>query len=202
MSDSPEDHVWAMVQKQRIAMLTTEDEDGKLVSRPMACLARPEENRIYFVTRLDAKVGEIGGSAAVNLAFSDPHNNSYLSISATARTSQDREKLKELWSMFTEAWLPQGPEAEDVALITIEPEDAKLWDSTSSSIVYAGKVLKAVVTQEPPSGERVEEVDMARNASAFGEGDQDDRTMEAYDRVMKDAVGSVSAASAGGPSLG
>lgn len=100
MTDQPEDHVWTMARKQRIAMLTTEEE-GKLVSRPMATLARPEENRIYFVTRVDAKVGEIGGSAAVNLAFSDAHNNSYLSISATARTSQDREKLKELWSVST-----------------------------------------------------------------------------------------------------
>ncbi len=109
----------------------------------MASLARPEEHKIYFVSRTDAKVGEIGSSAPVNLGFSDTHTNSYLSISGTARTSQDREKLRELWSMFTEAWLPQGPDAEDVALITVEPEDAKLWDSTSSNLVYAGKVLKA-----------------------------------------------------------
>jgi general stress protein 26 len=200
MADTAEDHVWAMVQKQRIAMLTTE-EDGKLVSRPMASLARPEENRIYFVTRVDAKVGEIGGSASVNLAYSDSHNNSYLSISATARTSQDREKLKELWSMFTEAWLPQGPEAEDVALITIEPEDAKLWDSTSSNIVYAGKVLKAVVTQTPPSGGRVEEVNMGGQVPASSAAVPDDETIKAYDRAMKDGADGLSAASAGGPSI-
>lgn len=200
MADKPEDHVWAMVGKQRIAMLTTEDE-GKLVSRPMACLARPEENRIYFVTRLDSKVGEIGGSAAVNLAFSDPGNNNYLSISATARTSQDREKLKELWSMFTEAWLPQGPEAEDVALITVEPEEAKLWDSTSSTVVYAGKVLKAVVTQQPPSGGRVEEVSMGGDTSSSERRAPDSRTIEAYDEVMKDAAGPVSGSSAAGPSI-
>lgn len=155
---SPED-VWAIVKKQRIAMLTIEEE-GRLVSRPMACLARPEENRIYFVTRLDSKVGEIGGSAPVNLGFSDPSKNSYLSLTGTARTSQDREKLRELWSPHTEAWLPEGPDGEDVALITIEPEDAKLWDSTSSVLVYAAKVLKANLTQTPPDGGTVEEVHM------------------------------------------
>jgi hypothetical protein len=153
------------------------------------------------VSRLDAKVGEIGGSAPVNLAFSDPHNNNYLSISATARTSQDREKLKELWSMFTEAWLPQGPEAEDVALITVEPEEAKLWDSTSSSIIYAGKVLKAVVTQSPPDGGTVEEVHMGGEGTTSGSALPDQETIEAYDRAMKDGAGSVSAASAGGPSI-
>lgn len=64
-------------------MLTTEA-DGRLVSRPMASIARPDENRIYFVTRIDAKVGEIGGSAPVNLGYSDTHKNSYLSTSGTA----------------------------------------------------------------------------------------------------------------------
>lgn len=144
--------VWKVIQQQRIAMLTTEDEEGHLVSRPMATLARPEEGRIYFVTRMDAKVGEIGGSAQVNLGFSDTHKNTYLSISGVARISQDRKKLHELWSMFVEAWLPQGPDAPDVALVSVEPEKAKLWDSTSSSLIHAGKVLKAVATQSPPSG--------------------------------------------------
>jgi general stress protein 26 len=198
MNDQSHDHVWTMVRKQRIAMLTTEEE-GKLVSRPMASLARPEENKIYFVTRVDGKVGEIGGSAAVNLAFSDPHNNSYLSISATARTSQDREKLKELWSVFTEAWLPQGPEAEDVALITIEPEEAKLWDSTSSTIVYAGKVLKAVLTQTPPDGGRVEEVDMGGQAVEPADSILDSRTAQAYDDAMSEGTRGISASSAAGP---
>jgi general stress protein 26 len=109
---------------------------------------------------LDAKVGEIGGSAPVNVAFSDEHKNTYVSVSGVARTSQDREKLRELWSMFTEAWLPEGPDAEDVALITVDPGEAKLWDSTSSNLVYAAKVLKAVVTQRPPSGGTIKEVEL------------------------------------------
>ncbi len=198
-SQTEEDRVWAMVQKQRIAMLTTE-EDGKLVSRPMASLARPEEHKIYFVTRTDAKVREIGGSAPVNLGFSDTHTNSYLSISGTARTSQDREKLRELWSMFTEAWLPQGPDAEDVALITVEPEDAKLWDSTSSNLVYAGKVLKAVVTQKPPSGGTIEEVDMRGKAPAPEETISNTNTFKAYDEAMK-GTESLGASSLAGPSV-
>jgi general stress protein 26 len=199
MDDRSQDHVWTMIRKQRIAMLTTEEE-GKLVSRPMSCLARPEENKIYFVTRLDDKVGEIGGSAAVNLAFSDPHNNSYLSISAT-RTSQDREKLKELWSVSTEAWLPQEPEAEDVALITIEPEEAKLWDSTSSTIVYAGKVLKAVVTQTPPHGGRVEQVNLSGEEPKPADAALDSQTLRAYGEAMAEGTRGISASSAAGPSV-
>lgn len=148
--------IWNAVESQRIAMLTIEEE-GRLVSRPMASLARRDEGRIYFVTRLDAKVGEIGGSSPVNLAYSDPHENTYVSVSGTARTSQDREKLRELWSMWSEAWLPEGPDGADVALVSVEPEEAKLWDSTSSNLVYIAKVLRANITQSPPDGGRLVE---------------------------------------------
>ena len=151
--------VWAAIEKQRIAMLTTL-QDSQLVSRPMASLARPADGRIYFVTRVDDKISEIGGSAPVNLAYSDQDKNTYVSISGLARTSQDREKLRELWSMWTEAWLPQGPDGDDVALITVEPEEAKIWDSTSSTLVYTGQVLAAVVRQRPPDGGHVEQVSM------------------------------------------
>lgn len=151
--------VWDAIDKQRIAMLTVE-EDSRLVSRPMASLARRGEGRIYFVSRMDAKIGEIGGSAPVNVAFSDEHKNTYVSVTGTARTSQDRDKLRELWSLFTEAWLPQGPDAEDVVLITVNPDEAKLWDSTSSNLIYAVKVLKAVVTQSPPSGGTIKQVEL------------------------------------------
>ena len=182
---SSRDDIWAVARKQRIAMLTVE-EDGRLVSRPMASLVRPEDHAIYFVTRTDSKVGEIGGSAPVNLAYADAHDNTFLSISGTARTSQDREKLRELWSMFTEAWLPQGPDGEDVALITVEPEEAKLWDATSSRLVYAGKVLKAVATQRPPDGGRIEQVDMGEGSSGRSAGS--DETAKAMLEAQEDAA--------------
>jgi general stress protein 26 len=152
--------VWKALADIRIAMLTTEN-DGELVSRPMASLARPEDGCIYFVTRTDAKVGEIGQSAPVNLAYADTKTNVYVSVSGDAHTSQDRVKLRDLWSMWVEAWLPEGPDGEDVALVTVTPAHAKIWDGTSSRLIYAGKVLKAVATQQPPDGGNVAEVDMS-----------------------------------------
>ena len=154
-----EQDVWTAIADVRIAMLTT-DNDGELVSRPMASLARPEDGRIYFVTRMDSKVGEIGRSTPVNLAYADTRTNLYVSVSGDAETSQDRDKLRELWSMWVEAWLPEGPDGPDVALITVTPAHAKIWDGTSSRLIYAGKVLKAVATQRPPDGGAVADVDM------------------------------------------
>ncbi|MFN3944695.1 MAG: pyridoxamine 5'-phosphate oxidase family protein [Allosphingosinicella sp.] len=201
--EGSEKDVWKIVADQRIAMLTTQEESGRLVSRPMACLARPEEGRIYFVTRIDAKVGEIGGSAEVNLGFADTHKNTYLSLSGTARTSQDREKLRDLWSMFTEAWLPEGPDGEDVALVTVEPSEAKLWDSTRSNLIYGAKVLKAVATQTPPSGGRIEEVDMGGSgdtSGASGTSAPSSGQADAYDEKMRESAGT-GASSMAGPTV-
>jgi general stress protein 26 len=152
--------IWATIAKLHVCMLATEEE-GRLVSRPMASLARPDDGKIYFITHLaTGKVGEIGSSAPVNLAYADTHANTYVSISGTARTTQDRAKLRELWGFFAEAWLPQGPDDADTALIEVDPEEAKLWDGTRSSLIQTIKMATAVATQTPPSGGRVEQVRM------------------------------------------
>jgi len=152
--------IWTAIARLRVCMLATQEE-GRLVSRPMASLARREEGKIYFITHLaTGKVGEIGGSAPVNLAYADTHANTYVSISGTARTTQDRAKLRELWGFFAEAWIPQGPDDADTALIEVEPEEARLWDGTSSSLIQAVKMAAAVATQSPASGGRVEDVRM------------------------------------------
>jgi general stress protein 26 len=154
------DTIWTTISKLHVCMLTTEEE-SRLVSRPMASLARPDDGKIYFITRLDTgKVSEIGGSAPVNLAYADPHANTYVSISGTARTSQDHAKLRELWGFYAEAWLPQGPDDPDTALIEVEPDEAKLWDGTRSSLIQTIKMAAAVARQTPPDGGRVEQVKM------------------------------------------
>lgn len=189
--------IWKAIEHLRIAMLTTAEAD-QLVSRPMSSLVRAEDGAIYFVTRMDAKVGEIGQSTAVNLAYADTGKNLYVSVSGRAETSQDRQKLRELWSMWVEAWLPEGPDGEDVALITVLPEHAKIWDATSSKLIYAGKVLKAVASQRPPDGGTVAEVEM--NSSSGQARAPDAGTMDRYGRALEDATDGIDASSAGGGS--
>jgi hypothetical protein len=120
------------------------EEDGRLVSRPMASYSN---------------IARSGEAVPVNLAYADTDKNNYLSVSGTARMNQDRQKLHELWSVWSEAWLPQGPDAKDVALIAVEPDDAKLWDA-SSKLIYAAKMLKAAATQTPPGEGKVKSVKM------------------------------------------
>lgn len=152
--------IWAAIKKQPQSMMTTLHE-GKIISRPMAAHADAEEGAIYYVTQLESgKTHDIGTAAPVNLSFSDPGNETYVSIAGEATVSQDRVKLRELWNMWAEAWLPDGPDDEDTALITVIPGEAAIWNNNSSRIVRTIKTAVAAITQTPPSGGEVRKVEM------------------------------------------
>lgn len=163
MSDTASDpaaDVWAAIKAQPIAMMTTQH-DGDIVSRPMAALADPQAHALYFVTRLESgKTHDIGTAAPVNLAFVDPAKSTFVSVAGRATVSQDREKLRELWNMWTEAWLPDGPDSPETALITVEPGEAVIWNNNSSRIVRTIKTAAAAVRQSPPDVGTVRRVDL------------------------------------------
>lgn len=152
--------VWAKIKAQPLAMMTT-IHDGELISRPMAAHGDPAEHAIYFVSRLESgKTSDIGTTSPVNLSFSDPGNSTFISVAGRATVSQDREKLRELWDMWSEAWLPDGPDSPDTALITVEPDDAVIWNNDSSRLVRLVKHVAAVVRQSPPDVGHVRKVDL------------------------------------------
>lgn len=150
--------VWKAIGKQRIAMLTTEHQ-GALVSRPMGSHADPDAHSIFFITSLDSEVASDANSAKpVNLGYVDDGNGTYISVSGNGRVSQDRAKLKELWTPWAQAWLPEGPDGANVALITVAPDEATIWDTTSSKIIATVKTLTAAVTGSPPDTGTVDHV--------------------------------------------
>lgn len=158
--DNAAPDVWAAIKAQPLAMMTTLH-DGELISRPMAAQADPAEHAIYFVSRLESgKTHDIGTTAPVNLAFVDPDKSTFVSVAGHATVSQDREKLRELWSMWAEAWLPDGPDSPDTALITVEPADAVIWDNNRSKIVRLVKTAAAAITQSPPDMGTVRKVEL------------------------------------------
>ena len=156
--DKSSSDVWKTLAKQHIAMMTT-THGGSLVSRPMGSHAEEEAHAIYFIASLDSEVtSDIGASPAVNLGYVDDSNGNYLSVSGNARVSQDRAKLKEIWTAWAQAWLPEGPDGADVALITVTPGEATFWDTTSSKIISTVKTLTAAVTGSPPDTGTVDHV--------------------------------------------
>jgi general stress protein 26 len=152
----------------RVAMLTTVDEDGALRSRPMATQQTEFDGDLWFFTGASSpKVGEIDKDRQVNVSYAAPDDNTYVSLSGTARLVRDKAKAEELWNPFLKAWFPKGLEDPELALLRVEVEKAEYWDSPSGKMVQLAGFVKAIVTghrYEAGKGEH-DKVDLKENAT-------------------------------------
>jgi len=141
-----------MVEDIRTAMMTTVDDQGNLVSRPMAALQMDEDGTIWFFTkRTSPKVDQIDNNQhRVNLSFSDVSDANYVSISGTADELDDRAKIDELWNPQAKAWFPKGKDDPELILLKVHTQMAEYWDSSDSTMVRLFQQAAAVITGNPP----------------------------------------------------
>ena len=145
------EHAWDMMEKIGFAMLVTHDGD-KLRARPMAAHVDRDANTIYFLT--DArrhKDEEIARNPNINLSFADASGQKYVSVSGTAAVSNDRAKIKELFSTPAKAWWDSA-EDPNIRVLKITPDDAEFWDSPGSVISYVKMAAAAVTGTRPDIG--------------------------------------------------
>lgn len=148
-SRDPQATQWAQLLEKirdiKFAMLTTEDDDGALHSRPMATLEAEDQGVLWFFTgRSTHKTQEIGHHPRVNLAYASGDKDTFLSVAGTASLLDDPAKARELWSPFMKAWFPQGLDDPDLVLIRVEVESAEFWDVASKKMMTLFRLAKAM----------------------------------------------------------
>jgi general stress protein 26 len=146
------DHAWDLMKKIGFAMLVTRDGD-KMRARPMSAYLQRELNAIFFLT--DArqhKDDEIAKNPGVNLSFADASSQKYVSVTGTAVVSNDRAKIKELFSTPAKAWWDSADDP-NIRVLKITPDDAEFWDSPGSVISYVKMAVAAVTGTRPDIGE-------------------------------------------------
>ena len=122
-----------LIDEASIAMLTTEEEDGSLRSRPLATLEMDSAGKLWFFTAMSSgKVGEIDQHRKVNLSYANLDKQDYVSVSGHARLFRDPEKMKELWTPWVEPWFPEGLKDPDLALLEVTVDEAEYWDAPAS----------------------------------------------------------------------
>ena len=136
----------------RIAMMTTVDEQGNLVSRPMAALQFDEEGNVWFFTnRSSPKVDQIEHiEQRVNVAFASVSDADYVSISGVATEVDDQAKINELWNPQAKAWFPKGKDDPDLTLLKVHTQMAEYWNSNDSTMVRLFQQASAVITGSTP----------------------------------------------------
>ena len=98
------------------------------------------------------KDDEIARNPNINLSFADASAQKYVSVSGTAVVSNDRTKIKELFSTPAKAWWDQA-EDPNIRVLKISPEDAEFWDSPGTVISYVKMAAAAVTGTRPDIGE-------------------------------------------------
>jgi len=145
------DRVWQLMKKIGFAMLVTRDGE-KLRARPMAAHLILEEHAIYFLT--DArrhKDEEISRDPNVNLSFADASSQKYVSLTGVATVSNDRTKIKELFSTPAKAWWESADDP-NIRVLKITPDDAEFWDSPGGVISYVKMAAAAATGTRPEIG--------------------------------------------------
>ena len=146
------DRAWELMKKIGFAMLVTRDGD-KLRSRPMSAYPEREENAVYFLT--DARHhrdDEVARDASVNLSFADTGSQKYISVTGSATLSNDRSKIKELFSTAAKAWWNSADDP-NIRVLKVTPDDAEFWDTPGSVISYAKMAAAAVTGTRPKIGD-------------------------------------------------
>jgi general stress protein 26 len=136
-----------MVEDVRICMFTTLSDKDEFSSRPMATAKVEEDGSIWFFTNeYSLKTKEISKENEVTLGYSDPSSNTYVAVNGKADLVDDQTKKEAYFSPVIKAWFPDGVEDPRLILIKVEPTVAEYWDSSSSKMVVAFNMLKAIVS--------------------------------------------------------
>jgi general stress protein 26 len=146
------ERAWELMKKIGFAMLVTRDGD-RLRARPMSAYLERDSNTIYFLT--DArrhKDEEIARNPGINLSFADASAQKYVSLTGTAAVSNDRTKIKELFSTPAKAWWESADDP-NIRVLKVTPDDAEYWDSPGTVVSYVKMAAAAVTGARPDIGE-------------------------------------------------
>lgn len=148
--------LWDLIKNIRFGMFTSRHANGHLHSRPMTTqnTAMDEDATLwFFMARGGEPVADIAGEAAVNIAYADPGEDRYVSISGTAAVVDDAAKKAQLWTKAAAAWFPGGATDPELALVHVRIVHATYWANDASKITQLLYQAAAAVTGKPGKGQ-------------------------------------------------
>ncbi len=153
MDNHEHDKLWELIRNIRFGMLVHRHADGMLHSHPLTTQNKSTDNGsllYFFISASSEMATSLATDGNVNVSYADPSDDSYVSISGTARIVHDLAQKQALWSDMNKAWFPGGPADEDLALLEVRIAHAEYWDVDDSKMVQLIKMAKAAITGERP----------------------------------------------------
>jgi general stress protein 26 len=158
-TDKKLEQLYELIDGIEVAMLTTRNAEGALVSRPMQTQARRAGTDLWFMTSVESgKLDELIADPRVNLGYYKDGSREYVSVSGQARVTQDKALIHSLYKSDWKAWLGDeggerngGPDDPRIALIEVKAESASYLRVTEPRVVSLFKLAKSLVTGDPPN---------------------------------------------------
>ena len=136
-----------LAESARICMFTTYTTSRPMPSRPMALQGIDDDGTMHFFSATNSdKNAELAADHDVQLFFEKNGSSEYLSVYGTATISQNKEKIKELWSVWAKAWFQDGPEDPKLSLVSVKPVQSEYWDTKHNKMVSLLKIAASIVT--------------------------------------------------------
>jgi general stress protein 26 len=147
------ERIWDLAKDIDFCMFTTWDGERQR-SRPLSARVKRDEHAVYFLVDEDgSKNWQVERFPFVSLAWSDTKGNKYVVVSGKAEISNDRAKIRDLWSEFDKAWWEDENDP-SIRLITVTPEEGELWDSPNRAVAFAKMAAAAITGASPDFGEQ------------------------------------------------
>lgn len=145
--------LWELIKGIRFGMLTHRHANGMLHSQPLTTLNKSadEGDKLYFFISRNSDVAQqILHDSHVNVAYTNPNDDTYVSVSGNAEIVEDPLKKEALWSAMVKAWFPDGPKDPHLALLQVRISHAEYWDVGESKMMQVTKMVTAAVMGTPP----------------------------------------------------
>jgi len=118
----------------------------RLESRPMSTQNVDDEGNIWFLSdKNSAKNKAIHVDSEVELLYLQG-TDKFISLHGTATISQDKEKIKELWTPIAKIWFTEGVGDPAISVIKVAFDDGYYWDTKHGKMVEMAKMAAALLT--------------------------------------------------------
>lgn len=147
-----QDRVWELAEDIRLCMFVTWD-GKKQAARPLDATVDRDEHAIYFLTdKSGKKVDQISKFPVVTVTFADPKSYKFVTMNGSAEVTNDRAKIKEIWTATSKAWWESADDPA-IRLVTFTPQNAELWDSPNLLVSTVLMLTAAVTGAKPKVGD-------------------------------------------------
>ncbi len=152
-SETPQKHLYDLLQNFDTAMLVTAPSAGDLGARPMSVAELKPDGDVYFATSLSSpKLAEIQAQPQVLVTFQS--SSQYAAVKGVAHVLRDRATIDRLWSEAWRVWFPGGKDDPSLCVLRVDATEAEYWDNKGvQGLKFVVNSLRALVQQKHPDSD-------------------------------------------------